>query len=156
QCMAYQYGSAPTPVDIRNVGSLGVSVDLDPRKVIACTFNNAPIVPVKLTKQVEIADSQLQNELNSRTYDFSYVCRRDGMELGRLDATGVKPRNDYDLGSSPLGTECELTENAPAVDAGRFAVSSTWSQYNAGVVCTSEDGLTHTIRLTGGAYLGGS
>lgn len=156
QCMAYQYGSAPTPVDIRNVGSLGVSVDLDPRKVIACTFNNAPIVPVKLTKQVEIADSQLQNELNNRTYDFSYVCRRDGMELGSGDATGVKPGNDYDLGSYPLGTECEVTEHAPEVDAARFTVSTTWSQDNAGVVSTSEDGLTHTIRPTGGAYLGGS
>ncbi|MFZ2599145.1 DUF5979 domain-containing protein [Corynebacterium casei] len=156
QCMAYQYGSAPTPVDIRNVGSLGVSVDLDPRKVISCTFNNAPIVPVKLTKQVEIADSQLQNELNNRTYDFSYVCRRDGMELGSGDATGVKPGNDYDLGSYPLGTECEVTEHAPEVDAARFTVSTTWSQDNAGVVSTSEDGLTHTIRPTGDAYLGGS
>ena len=156
RCMAYQYGSAPTPVDIENVGSSGVSVDLDPRKVIACTFNNAPIVPVKLTKQVEIADSQLQNELNNRTYDFSYVCRRDGMELGSGDATGVKPGNDYDLGSYPLGTECEVTEHAPEVDAARFTVSTTWSQDNAGVVSTSEDGLTHTIRPTGGAYLGGS
>lgn len=156
RCMAYQYGSAPTPVDIRNVGSLGVRVDLDPRKVIACTFNNAPIVPVKLTKQVEIADSQLQNELSNRTYDFSYVCRRNGETLGSGDATGVIPGNDYELGSYPLGTECEVTEHAPEVDAARFTVSTTWTQDNAGVVSTSEDGLTHTIRPTGGAYLGGS
>lgn len=156
QCMAYQYGSAPAPVDIRDVGAAGVRVDLDPRKVITCTFNNVPIVPVKLTKQVEIADSQLQNELNNRTYDFSYVCRRNGETLGRGDATGVIPGNDYDLGSYPLGTECEVTENAPEVDAGRFTVSTTWSQDNAGVVSTSEDGLTHTIRPTGDAYLGGS
>lgn len=156
RCMAYQYGSAPTPVDIENVGSSGVSVDLDPRKVIACTFNNAPIVPVKLTKQVEIADSQLQNELNNRTYDFSYVCRRNDKKLGNGKATGVIPGKDYDLGSYPLGTECEVTEDAPKVDAARFTVSTSWSQDNAGVVSTSEDGLTHTIRPTGGAYLGGS
>ncbi|MFW9162162.1 DUF5979 domain-containing protein [Corynebacterium striatum] len=156
RCMAYQYGSKPTPVDIQNVGPLGVSVDLDPRKVIVCTFNNAPIVPVKLTKRVEIADSQLQNELNNRTYDFSYVCRRNDVELGSGDAKGVQPGKDYDLGSYPLGTECEVTEHSPEVDAARFTVSTTWSQDNAGVVSTSEDGLTHTIRPTGDAYLGGS
>lgn len=153
QCTAYRVGQSPRPVTTSNSGSQGIRVALDANSITTCTFRNVPNVPLNLEKRVEVNQTQLQDELNNRSYAFSYECRTSGGPIsGQETLTANTPVAA--AGQVPVGAECTVTEQAPEVDDGRFDVTTSWSgQHLTGL--SGNPGLTTTFRIGEEAYLTG-
>ncbi|MCS5478769.1 VWA domain-containing protein [Corynebacterium sp. YIM 101645] len=152
QCRAYRPGQSSQPVEAIRDGDNAIRVQMDPARIIACTFSNRPVVPVQLGKEVQINTEQLQEELNNRTYDFNYECRDGGTVLASGRAEDLVNGQLTTLGNFPLGTTCDVTEVQPDTDAERFEVETTWRVEGADVLTTSEDGLSTRIQPNAQAY----
>lgn len=152
QCQAYRPGQPPVNVAVTRDGDNAVRVQMDPARIIACTFLNRPVVPVQLGKEVQINTEQLQEELNNRTYDFNYECRDGNTVLASGRAEDIANGQLTTLGNFPLGTTCDVTEDQPETDAERFDVETTWRVEGADVLTTSPDGLSTQIQPNTQAY----
>lgn len=147
RCRSYQVGGTQAPVTTTNVGSLGVAFNLDPSRIITCTFQNRASVPLKLIKNITVNSTILQAELNNRTYSFSYVCRAGGQIITQGNVPNVPVNREVSLGTNvPVGARCTITESQPAVDEGRYGVQAYWSATN-GTVNNSGPGLTTEVTV---------
>lgn len=152
RCVAYQVGGDSEVMSFPNVGDSGVRVTLDESKIISCTFQNLAHAPLTLEKRVEVNQTQLQDELNDRSYDFTYTCTVDGSQIAQGSAT-IQANEQQTLETQiPVGAECTITEDQPETVANRFDVTTSWAGDNIDNVATSNGGLTTTFRVSADAY----
>lgn len=153
RCVSYKAGGPSQEVSASNAGLTSVRVTLDPESIIACTFQNEASAPLTLEKRVQINNTQLQQELNNRTYSFSYQCTAAGQTVASGNADiGANAPLEIDA-TVPVGSECTITETAPDTDPSRFDVTTSWTSQYASGASTSSDGLSFTFTVGEDAYL---
>lgn len=129
-CQRYVYGQEPTDIPVKTSGT-SITLTADTKSLISCGFNNLPVVPISVSKKVNVNTPQLLEELNSQTFDFTYKCEKGFNEKeiqGKIE--GVRNGESKEIGKVALGTQCEVKEVTPKVDDSRMKLSTTWSSEN--------------------------
>lgn len=140
RCQRYSYGQAPTDIPIKTSGT-SITLTADTKSLISCFFNNLPVVPVSVSKKVNVNTPQLLEELNEQTFDFTYRCEKGANEKeikGTIE--GVRNGESKEIGKVAVGTQCEIKEVTPKVDDSRMKLSTTWSSENAAVEFNQNNG----------------
>lgn len=75
RCMRYSYGKDPEPVRADLKGK-SLTLRADSKSWISCTFDNLPVVPVSVKKNVVVNSQVLKSEVNDATFDFKYLCKK--------------------------------------------------------------------------------
>lgn len=130
RCQRYVYGQEPTDIPVKTSGT-SITLTADTKSLISCGFNNLPVVPISVSKKVNVNTPQLLEELNSQTFDFTYKCEKGFNEKeiqGKIE--GVRNGESKEIGKVALGTQCEVKEVTPKVDDSRMKLSTTWSSEN--------------------------
>lgn len=141
RCMRYSYNKKPEPVRADLKGK-SLTLHADSKSWISCTFDNLPVVPVSVKKNVVVNSQVLNSELNDATFDFNYRCRK-GPQQEEVSGvvTGVRNGEEQTFANVAVGTECEVQEVPSNVDKSRIDLSTTWSAVNAAPGTREQDGV---------------
>lgn len=141
RCQRYSYGQAPTDIPI-TTSDTSITLTADTKSLISCFFNNLPVVPVSVSKQVNVKTPQLLEELNNQTFDFIYSCEKgaNGEEIKDKIIKGVRNGESKEIGKVAVGTQCEIKEVTPKVDDSRMKLSTTWSSENTAAESNQDNG----------------
>lgn len=148
RCQRYSYGQAPADIPIKT-SDTSITLTADTKSLISCGFNNLPVVPVSVSKKVNVNTPQLLEELNNQTFDFIYSCEKGANEKeikGKIE--GVRNGESKEIGKVAVGTQCEIKEVTPKVDDSRMKLSTTWSSENTAAEANQDNG---TYRFKAGA-----
>ncbi|CAB0885869.1 DUF5979 domain-containing protein [Corynebacterium diphtheriae] len=141
RCQRYSYGQAPDDIPIKTSGT-SITLTADTKSLISCFFNNLPVVPVSVSKKVNVNTPQLLEELNNQTFDFIYSCEKGANEKEIKDKIikGVRNGESKEIGKVAVGTQCEIKEVTPKVDDSRMKLSTTWSSENTAAESNQDNG----------------
>ncbi|MEL6051398.1 SpaA fimbrial minor subunit SpaC [Corynebacterium rouxii] len=148
RCQRYSYGQAPADIPIKT-SDTSITLTADTKSLISCGFNNLPVVPVSVSKKVNVNTPQLLEELNNQTFDFIYSCEKGANEKeikGKIE--GVRNGESKEIGKVAVGTQCEIKEVTPKVDDSRMKLSTTWSSENTAAEANQDN---DTYRFKAGA-----
>lgn len=140
RCQRYSYGQAPSDIPIKTSGT-SITLTADTKSLISCGFNNLPVVPVSVSKKVNVNTPQLLDELNNQTFDFTYSCEKGANEKeikGKIE--GVRNGESKEIGRVALGTQCEIKEVTPKIDDSRMKLSTIWSSENTAAEANQDNG----------------
>lgn len=140
RCQRYSYGQAPTDIDI-TTSDTSITLTADTKSLISCFFNNLPVVPVSVSKKVNVKTPQLLEELNKQTFDFTYSCEKGANEKEiKGEIKGVHDGESKEIGKVAVGTQCEIKEVTPTIDDSRMKLSTTWSSENTAAESNQDNG----------------
>ncbi|MHC9557677.1 DUF5979 domain-containing protein [Corynebacterium diphtheriae] len=141
RCMRYSYNKKPERVRADLKGK-SLTLHADSKSWISCTFDNLPVVPVSVKKNVVVNSQVLKSEVNDDTFDFKYRCKEGPQQKEVSDVvTGVRNGEERTFANVAVGTECEVQEVPPNVDKSRIDLSTTWSAVNAAPGTLEQDGV---------------
>ncbi|CAB0615762.1 hypothetical protein AY488_07435 [Corynebacterium belfantii] len=140
RCQRYSYGQAPDDIPIKTSGT-SITLTADTKSLISCFFNNLPVVPVSVSKKVNVNTPQLLEELNNQTFDFTYSCEKGANEKEiKGEIKGVHNGESKEIGKVAVGTQCEIKEVTPKVDDSRMKLSTTWRSENTAAESNQDNG----------------
>ncbi|OIS20990.1 hypothetical protein BHF94_03925 [Corynebacterium diphtheriae] len=140
RCQRYSYGQAPTDIPIKT-SDTSITLTADTKSLISCFFNNLPVVPVSVSKKVNVKTPQLLEELNKQTFDFTYSCEKGANEKEiKGEIKGVHDGESKEIGKVAVGTQCEIKEVTPTIDDSRMKLSTTWSSENTAAESNQDNG----------------
>lgn len=140
RCQRYSYGQAPTDIDI-TTSDTSITLTADTKSLISCFFNNLPVVPVSVSKKVNVKTPQLLEELNKQTFDFTYSCEKGANEKEiKGEIKGVHDGESKEIGKVAVGTQCAIKEVTPTIDDSRMKLSTTWSSENTAAESNQDNG----------------
>lgn len=139
RCQRYAYKQKPTDIEI-TTSDTSITLTADNKSLISCFFNNLPVVPVSVSKKVNVNTPQLSEELKKQTFDFKYSCEKGANEKEIKDViTKVHDGESREIGKFAVGTQCEIKE-VTKIDDSRMKLSTTWSSKNTAAVSNEADG----------------